>query len=228
VLCCSQIHALGGVVFFSVGNDTIRCVPGSTESEVHMPKILVVDDDLAILATISLGLRRAGYQVLQVDSGVPAIRICRHEKPDLAILDMNLPDMSGLQVAEALRKETSTPFIFLSAHSGDDLVKAAVAAGALGYLVKPVEVARIVPAIEVALKRADELEQLRLGNANLGEASLLNRDTDMAVGLIMERHQLDRAAAFDLLRASARGHSGGIADLAKRLVDGEKVALTPD
>jgi AmiR/NasT family two-component response regulator len=191
-----------------------------------MPKILVVDDDLAVLATISLGLRQAGYQVLQVDSGMPAIRICKHEKPDLAILDMIMPDLSGLQVAEALRNETSTPFIFLSAYSDDNLIKAAVEAGALGYLVKPVEISRIVPAIEIALKRADELEQLRQSNADLGEASIVNRETNMAVGLIMERHHLDRAAAFDMLRANARGHPGGITELAQRLVSGEKVKLT--
>ena len=191
-----------------------------------MPKILVVDDDLAILATISLGLRKAGYQVLQVDSGKPALRICKHEKPDLAILDMIMPDMSGLEVARLLQGETATPFIFLSAHSDDSLVKAAVEAGALGYLLKPVEISRIVPAIEVALKRADELEQLRLNNANLGDVSLSSSETDMAVGLLMERHQLDRAAAFDTLRANARGHPGGIAALAQRLVSGEKVSLT--
>lgn len=191
-----------------------------------MPKILVVDDDLAVLATISLGLRRAGYHVFQVDSGLPAIQICRREKPDLAILDMNLPDITGLQVAQTIHSETSTPFIFLSAHSDEGLVKAAVEVGALGYLVKPVEVARIVPAIEVALKRADEIVQLRLGNANLGDESMLQRETDMAIGLIMERYQLDRAAAFDVLRANARGHPGGIAGLAQRLIEGEKITLT--
>lgn len=193
-----------------------------------MPKILVVDDDLAVLATISLGLRRAGYHVFQVDSGLPAIQICRREKPDLAILDMNLPDITGLQVAQTLHSETSTPFIFLSAHSDEGLVRAAVEGGALGYLVKPVEVARIVPAIEVALKRADEIVQLRLGNANLGDESMLHRETDMAVGLIMERHQLDRAAAFDVLRANARGHPGGIVGLAQRLIEGEKITLALD
>lgn len=193
-----------------------------------MPKILVVDDDLAVLATISLGLRRAGYHVFQVDSGMPAIQICRREKPDLAILDMNLPDITGLQVAQTLHSETSTPFIFLSAHSDEGLVRAAVEGGALGYLVKPVEVARIVPAIEVALKRADEIVQLRLGNANLGDESMLHRETDMAVGLIMERHQLDRAAAFDVLRANARGHPGGIVGLAQRLIEGEKITLALD
>lgn len=190
-----------------------------------MPKILIVDDDLAVLATIGLGLRKAGYLVLQVDSGLLALQICRREKPDLAILDMNMPDITGLQLAESLKAETATPFIFLSAYGDDTLVKAAVEAGALGYLIKPVEVSRIVPAIEVALKRADELVQLRLGNANLGEELLSNRETDIAVGLIMERHQLDRAQAFDVLRMNARGLDGGISGLAQRLVNGEKVSL---
>lgn len=191
-----------------------------------MPKILIVDDDLAVLATISLGLRKAGYQVLQVDSGHPAIQICKLERPDLAILDMVMPGMTGLEVAQAIKAETTTPFIFLSSHSDDDLVKAAVQAGALGYLIKPMEISRIVPAVEVALKRADELEQLRLSNANLGEAALLPSATEMAVALLMERHRLDRAAAFEMLRANARSFPGGIASLAQRLVDGEQITLT--
>lgn len=199
---------------------------GFRKARPTVPKILVVDDDLAVLATIGLGLRKAGYQVLQVDSGVLAIQLCRREKPDLAILDISMPGMDGIEVARVLRNDTATPFIFLSAYSDDSLVKSAVEAGALGYLIKPVEVACIVPAIEVALKRADELEQLRLGNANLGEESSLNRATDIAIGLIMERHQLDRAAAFEALRVNARGHPGGMAALAQRLVDGEKIAWT--
>ncbi len=190
-----------------------------------MPKILVVDDDLIVLATVSLGLRQAGYQVLQVDSGMLAVQICRREKPNLAVLDVNMPGMDGLQVAQALKKETSTPFIFLSAHSNDDLVKAAAEVGALGYLVKPIEVSRLVPAIEVALRRSDELEQLRLDNANLAEESLLHREIGIAVGLVMARYQLDRAAAFEVLRANARQHADGMIGLAQQLAAGEKVAL---
>ena len=113
-----------------------------------MQKILVVDDDLVVLATISMGLRQAGYQVLQVDSGELAVQICKREAPELAILDIRMPGMSGFEVAEILRKKSKTPFIFLSAYSDEESVKSAKELGALGYLVKPVEIKHLVPAIE--------------------------------------------------------------------------------
>lgn len=189
-----------------------------------MPKILVVDDDLAVLTTIGMGLRKAGYRVLQVDSGQLALSVCKHEKPDLAILDMVMPGIHGLELAQLLKTHTSTPFIFLSAHGDEALVKAAIAAGALGYLVKPMEISHIVPAIEEALKRSDESLHLRPGNANLDEAAFAST-IDRAVNCIMERHHLPRAEAFELLRENARHHSGGIESLSILLLSDADVRL---
>lgn len=188
-----------------------------------MSKILVVDDDLVVLATVGLGLRQAGYQVLQVDSGELVIQICRREKPDLAILDMRMPGMSGIEVAEVLRKETQVPFIFLSAFSDEEIVRAAAETGALGYLVKPIEISRLVPAIEVALARAEEFGKLEQDKANLAEALERNRDIDVAIGLVMQRHHLDRAAAFESLRSYARSQRCKITEVAQWLIDGEVI-----
>jgi DNA-binding response OmpR family regulator len=184
-----------------------------------MPKILVVDDDLAVLTVVAHGLRQAGYQVVQVDNSVLALNICKHEQPDLAILDMVMPGMGGLELASLLKNETSTPFIFLSSYGDDSLVRSAIEVGALGYLVKPVEVSRIVPAIEAALSRADRQEPLRTGNADLDDVARSSRNIDLAMSFIMQSRGLDRAEAFEWLREEARSHPGGIEELAKQYLE---------
>ncbi len=191
-----------------------------------MQKILVVDDDLVVLATISMGLRQAGYQVLQVDSGELAVQICKREAPELAILDIRMPGMSGFEVAEILRKKSKTPFIFLSAYSDEESVKSAKELGALGYLVKPIEVRRLVPAIEIALARAEQLANLEDTNANLAVAMETSRETDVAIGIIMQRHRLSRADAFKALRDCARSQRHKIDAVAQRVIAGEEIRLT--
>lgn len=190
-----------------------------------MSKILVVDDDLVVLATISMALRRAGYQVVQADCGERAIEAARSEKPDLAILDMRMPGMCGIDVAEVLKKEKLVPFIFLSAFSDKEIVQDASAAGALGYVVKPIEISRLVPAIEVALARADEFEKLEQDKSNLSDALERNRETDVAIGLVMQRYHLERAAAFEFLRDYSRGRRCKIKETAQRLINGEELSL---
>ncbi|MDP3744987.1 MAG: response regulator [Methylotenera sp.] len=188
-----------------------------------MQKILVVDDDLVVLATISMGLRQAGYQVLQVDSGELAVQICKREDPELAILDVRMPGMSGFEVAEILRKVSKTPFIFLSAYSDEESVQSAKELGALGYVVKPVEIKRLVPAIEIALARAEDLEKLEDINSNLVVAMEGNREIDVAIGIIMQCHRLNRADAFKTLRTYARSQRCKINTVAQRVISGEDI-----
>lgn len=190
-----------------------------------MQKIMVVDDDLVVLATIGMGLRQAGYQVLQVDSGELAVQICKRENPELAILDIRMPEMSGFEVAEVLRKESKTPFIFLSAYSDEESVQSAKALGALGYLVKPVEIRRMIPAIEIALARADDLGKLEDINSNLVVVMESNREIDVAIGIIMQCHRLNRADAFKALRNYARSQRVKINAVAQRVISGENILL---
>jgi response regulator NasT len=190
-----------------------------------MKKILLVDDDSLVLATLTMGLQRAGYSVSQVDNGEAAIKLEQNERFDLAILDMRMPKMSGLEVAAVFRAAARTPFIFLSAFNEDDVVKTAAYAGALGYLVKPIEISRILPAIEIAIVRHDELAKLEQASLNLTEALNSNRETDIAIGLLMGRHQMDRASAFNLLRNAARNQRCKITKVAQQLIAGEILEL---
>ena len=114
-------------------------------------KILVVDDDRLVLATVTHGLAKAGYDIIDADNGDDAILLARQHRPDLALLDIRMEGMSGFDVAAYLRESLQTPFMFLSAFADDDTVAQVKALGAVAYLVKPLDIAQIVPTVEAAL-----------------------------------------------------------------------------
>ena len=113
-------------------------------------KILVVDDDRLVLATVSHGLSQAGYEVIDADNGDDAILLAREHRPDLALLDIRMEGKSGFDVAAYLREYLQTPFMFLSAFSDERTVEQVKALGAVAYLVKPLDVGQIVPTVEAA------------------------------------------------------------------------------
>jgi len=117
-------------------------------------KILVVDDDRLVLATVTHGLAKAGYDIIDADNGDDAILLARQHRPDLALLDIRMEGMSGFDVAAYLRESLQTPFMFLSAFADDDTVAQVKALGAVAYLVKPLDIAQIVPTVEAALVTA--------------------------------------------------------------------------
>ena len=184
-----------------------------------MTKILVVDNDLLALAKTSLGLQQVGYEAMQASSGANALQLCEHERPDLAVLDIRMPEMNGFELAK-LFKEQKIPFIFLSAFCDDEMIKTAAHVGALGYLIKPIKIHRIIPAIEIALILA--VEQLKAGQAftNLDNAFENNREIGISVGILMERSHLKQIEAFERLRNYARSNRLKVIDVAKELING--------
>jgi response regulator NasT len=180
--------------------------------------ILIADDDRLILATLARGLRNAGYQVFEAANGEQAVRIGIHNKPRLAILDSCMPDISGIEVAKYLNEATSIPFIFLSAYNDCEMVAEAIEIGALGYLVKPIDVPQIIPSIEAALKRAAEISKLKEDQSNLNLALSRGRQISVATGILMERYHLSEAEAFNALRLHARSLRRKLSDVAEGLV----------
>jgi len=146
------------------------------------------------------------------------------------LLDVRMPGMSGLEVAKQLAQTTTIPFLFLSAYGDAEIVKEAAEFGALGYLVKPVDISQVVAAIEAALARAREIHKLRETEMQLSHALSASRETSMAVGLLMERHRMDRNTAFEALRDHARSRRRKIADVAEELLKSAEAlnAVIPD
>ncbi len=183
-------------------------------SEEH-PLILVVDDDRLVLATLVAGLKQAGFEVIEADNGDDGILLARKFKPQLAILDMRMQGKSGMDVARYLAANTGTGFMFLSAFGDADIVEEATRMGALGYLVKPLDVRQIVPAVRAALARWQELRTVPAVDAG----GVPGRDECIAIGILMERLRLDFDRAREALAAQARSEGRSAVELAGTMVE---------
>lgn len=183
-----------------------------------MKKVLIVDDDRVILNLLAEGLRDIGYQVSTAVSGAEALRLVEGEPFDLAVLDMRMPEMSGLELARALHEAGGPPFVFLSAFGDEPDVREAAELGAMGYLVKPVDVFQLAPFIEASMARAREMAGLRTTATHLERALSTEQKTRTAVGIVMVEKGLDRQEAFDFLRLRARSQRRKLGELAEDLI----------
>lgn len=162
-------------------------------------------------------MRDAGFDVLEATTGEEAIRIAQEQPRDLAILDMHMPGMSGIEAARTIQ-EIGVPVVYLSAYDDTETVEAAVAAGALGYLVKPVDVPRIVPMVEAALRRSAELRELAGEKTSLVAALDASKEINVAVGIVMEHFRLTRDEAFEALRRRARSERRRVQAVAEEVL----------
>lgn len=188
------------------------------QSETAKSIVLLVDDDRLVLLTVANGLRKAGYEVLEASSASEAIAHCQECSPDLAIFDVRMPGMSGIEAAQEISEKYDTPFMIFSAYSDQSLVDEAIERGALSYLIKPLDVIQITPAIETALRRAKDLKSLRETEFHLNRALNSGRDTSAAVGILMERFHVSSDAAFELLRSHARTNRRKVSEIATEIL----------
>ena len=188
-------------------------------------KILVVDDDRLVLATVAHGLAQAGYEVIDADNGDDAILLARQHRPDLALLDIRMEGKSGFDVAAYLREYLHVPFMFLSAFADDETVQQVKALGAVAYLAKPLDIGQILPAVAAAfasLPARDGAARLAAARAAPAAAEPAMASSDlvaMAVGVLMHRYSLQRGAALQRLNKLAADEQRGLADQAGRLVE---------
>lgn len=187
-------------------------------------KILVVDDDRLVLATVTHGLAQAGYEVIDADNGDDAILLAREHRPDLALLDIRMEGKSGFDVAAYLREYLQTPFMFLSAFNDDRTVEQVKALGAVAYLVKPLDVGQIVPTVEAAF--ATLAARRGEAPAPAGPVAVPAAANDapadvvpMAVGILMHRYSLSRGEARERLARMASADGRSLQSQAHRLVE---------
>ena len=198
----------------------------SDSSDSSAGRILVVDDDRLVLATVSHGLTQAGYEVIDADNGDDAILLARKHRPELALLDIRMEGKSGFDVAQTLRDAYRIPFMFLSAFADEGTLAQVQALGALDYLVKPLDVGQILPRVADALARvrAQQTEPVAVPEASMHSAA---DAVALAVGVLMHRHSLLRGAAQQRLQRLAAEQGLSLPAQAERLLGAvEELART--
>jgi two-component system, response regulator PdtaR len=189
-----------------------------TMSDPDRNRLLLVEDDRLISATLAAGLHASGYDVATASSAEAAQRLLEAQCFDLAILDEQLPGMTGLELAEQMRETYALPVIFLTAFGDAGRVRGAIERGALAYLVKPVDLAQLLPTLRAALARAEDIRTLRDTGHHLQRALDERREISIAIGMLMERMQIARQPAFEMLRKTARSQRRRIEDVAKEML----------
>ena len=191
-----------------------------------MASILIVDDDRLILTGLAIGLEERGYVVHKAATGEEAVALADTAQPDLVLMDICLPGISGIEAARRIQEKVNVPVIFLSATDSEEVVRMAIALGSISYLVKPITITQLVPAVENALARSRDISKLRSSEEHLSTALTQSRDISVAIGMLMERHTVTAEEAFDMLRSHARSTRLKTMDIAKDVIAG-KMQLAP-
>nr|WP_276595317.1 response regulator [Roseateles albus] len=196
-------------------------------------KILVVDDDRLVLATLTYGLAQAGFEVIDADNGDDAILLAREHRPELALLDIRMEGLSGFDVAAYLREYLHIPFMFLSAFADEETVAKVKELGAVAYLVKPLDIHQIVPAVEAAFANRKQAATASppacapvTPVAQVTQATL-HELLPVAVGVLMHRYSLSRQDALERLQKLAAAEGRDTELQARLLVEAVEMLAQP-
>jgi AmiR/NasT family two-component response regulator len=185
-------------------------------------RVVVAEDEALIRLDLKEMLEEEGYDVVgEAGEGEAALRLAREHRPDLVILDVKMPGMDGLAAAERISDEGLAPVLVLTAFSQQDLVERAARARAMVYLVKPFQKSDVVPAIELAVARHQELATLEGKVRNLADRLETRTLVDRAKGMLMDRYGMKEADAFRFLQKTAMDRRLRLAEVAGRVIDGE-------
>ena len=168
-------------------------------------RILIAEDETLIRLDLRQLLEAAGFDVCaEARDGEEAVELARREEPDLAVLDVKMPRLDGIEAARRILDERPIPIVMVTAYGEQELVARAVEAGVFGYLVKPFRETDLLPAIATARARHDELRALREEADSLAEALAARKAIERAKGLLMERDGLSESEAFGRLRKASQ------------------------
>ena len=184
-------------------------------------RVVIAEDEAIIRMDLRETLEEEGYDVVgETGRGDDAVELVRRLEPDLAILDVKMPGMTGLEVAAILTREQRCGVLILTAFSQREIIEQARDAGALAYLVKPFQKSDLIPAIEVAIGRFRELRELSGEVDALGE-QLENRKTiDRAKGVLIDECSMTEANAFAFIQRTAMSNRTRMRDVARQILDG--------
>jgi response regulator NasT len=184
-------------------------------------RVVIAEDEAIIRLDLRETLEEEGYQVVgETGRGDQAVELVRSLQPDLAILDIKMPHMDGLEAARIISQERICGVLMLTAFSQREVVEDARDAGALAYLVKPYQKSDLIPAIEVAIGRFRELQQLTGEVDALGEQLEARKIIDRAKGLLIDECGLKESEAFTFIQRTAMSERSRMREVAERVLDG--------
>jgi response regulator NasT len=184
---------------------------------------VIAEDEALIRLDLKEMLEEAGYEVAgEAADGQQAIELTEGLRPDLVILDVKMPGLDGISAAEQIVSKGTAPVIMLTAFSQRELVERAADAGAMAYLVKPFDKSDLVPAIEVAISRYQQLRALAEEVGDLTERLETRKLLDRAKGKLQADHGLSEPDAFRWIQKTSMDHRSSMREVAEAVLSGEQ------
>ena len=189
----------------------------TTEKKI---RILVAEDETIIRLDLVEMLTEAGYEVIaQAENGAVAVELAKQHKPDLAILDVKMPEMDGITAAEQII--LLAPVLMLTAFSQRELVERARDAGVMAYVVKPFSINDLVPAIEIAISRHKQMKSLESEVADIYERLETRKVIDRAKGILMKAMNLSEPESFSWIQKTAMDRRISMKEVANAIISPE-------
>ena len=183
-------------------------------------KVLVAEDETLIRLDIVETLTEAGYEVVaEAGDGEAAYQAALEYQPDLCVMDVKMPKMDGITAAEKVLKEISCAVVMLTAFSQKELVERARDAGAMAYVVKPFTPAELLPAVEIAVSRHNEIQSLENEVADLQDRFETRKLVDRAKGLLMENMEMSEPEAFRWIQTTSMNRRLSMREVAEAVID---------
>lgn len=184
-------------------------------------RVVIAEDEAIIRLDLKETLEEEGYEVVaETGRGDKAVDLVRELRPDLAILDIKMPGMDGLEAARHITRDRICGVLVLTAFSQREVIEEARDAGALAFLVKPFQKSDLIPAIEVAIGRFRELQALNGEVDALGEQLETRKALDRAKGILIDAHSMSESDAYGFIQRAAMNHRTTMRNVAERIIDG--------
>lgn len=186
---------------------------------MHRMRILIADDEPIIRLDLRQMLEELGYDVVaEAGDGAQAVELARQFKPDVAILDVKMPEMDGIEAARVLDEEHLAPAVLLTAYSDPGLISRAKDSGVYGYLVKPFKQADLSPAIEIALSRYREALELDREVIDLKETLETRKLIERAKGVLMDAYSLKEQEAYRRIQVQSMNTRKTMREIAEAII----------
>lgn len=186
-------------------------------------KIIIADNESIIRMDLKEMLEEAGHSVIaEAPNGVKAVDLARSHRPDLVIMDIQMPEMDGITAAKIISNEKIAPVLLLTAFSQKDIVEKAKDSGVLAYLVKPVKEANLFPAIEIAVSRFQEFAELEQELENVKNSLESRKILDRAKGILMDAYKLSETEAYRRIQQYSMSKRISIKEVAEAIIRAAK------
>lgn len=185
-------------------------------------RIVIAEDEAIIRLDLRETLEEEGYEVVgDCGRGDEAVALVKEMVPDVVILDIKMPVMTGLEAAKLITETKICPVVMLTAFSQREIIEQARDAGALAYLVKPFQKSDLVPAIELAIARFAEMQALSGEVAALGAQLEIRKLVDRAKGILLDKYAMNESDAFTYIQKLAMTERVKMGEISQRIISGE-------